>query len=70
MDKKKAKPQKPSEKTTNLEFQVGDLAVYPAHGVGRIEAVESRVVNGETHDFYILRVLESSMVIMIPATNV
>ena len=51
-------------------FQAGDLAVYPAHGVGRIEAIESRVVNGEKHDFYIMKVLESSMVIMIPTRNV
>ena len=52
------------------EFQAGDLAVYPAHGVGRIEAIESRVINGEEHDFYIMKVLESSMVIMIPTRNV
>lgn len=51
-------------------FVAGDLAVYPAHGVGRIESIESRVVNGETHDFYIMKVLESSMVIMIPTRNV
>lgn len=52
------------------EFQAGDLAVYPAHGVGRIEAIESKVVNGEKHDFYIMKVLENSMVIMIPTRNV
>ena len=51
-------------------FVAGDLAVYPAHGVGRIEAIESRVVNGQSHDFYIMKVLESSMVIMIPTRNV
>lgn len=51
-------------------FQVGDLAVYPAHGVGRIEAVESRVINGEEHEFYIMRVLENDMVIMIPIRNI
>jgi CarD family transcriptional regulator len=51
-------------------FEIGDLAVYPAHGVGRIEAIESRVVNGETHDFYILKVIENGMVIMIPTWNV
>jgi len=58
--------------TTNpvREFQAGDLAVYPAHGVGRIEAIESRVVNGEKHDFYIMKVLENAMVIMIPTNNV
>ena len=51
-------------------FEIGDLAVYPAHGVGRIEAIESRVINGETHDFYILKVIENGMVIMIPTWNV
>jgi CarD family transcriptional regulator len=51
------------------QFQAGDLAVYPAHGVGRIEAIECKVVNGEKHDFYIMKVLESSMVIMIPTWN-
>ncbi len=56
----------------NMEktFQVGDLAVYPAHGVGRISAIESHEVNGETQDFYIMKVLENSMVIMIPTQNV
>jgi CarD family transcriptional regulator len=52
------------------KFRVGDLAVYPAHGVGQIQAVETRVVNGEHHDFYILKVLENGMVIMIPTRNV
>lgn len=51
-------------------FDVGDLAVYPAHGVGLIEAIESRVVNGEKHDFYIMKVLENNMLIMIPTRNV
>ncbi|MCP4111068.1 MAG: CarD family transcriptional regulator [Desulfobacteraceae bacterium] len=52
------------------KFRVGDLAVYPAHGVGRIEAIESKVVNGEKHDFYIMKVIENDMVIMIPTWNV
>jgi len=51
-------------------FKVGDLAVYPAHGVGRIEAIESRVINDERHNFYIMKVLENDMVIMIPTWNV
>ena len=52
------------------EFEVGDLAVYPAHGVGRIDAIESKVVNGEKHDFYIMKIIENGMVIMIPTSNV
>jgi CarD family transcriptional regulator len=70
MNEKKARQQAPTVKSKVRVFQVGDLAVYPAHGVGKIEAIESRVVNGEKHDFYIMKVLENSMVIMIPTWNV
>lgn len=67
----KASKEKPINNATQLrKFEVGDLAVYPAHGVGRIEAIESRVVNGETHDFYIMKIIENGMVIMIPTWNV
>jgi CarD family transcriptional regulator len=52
------------------KFKIGDLAVYPAHGVGRIEAIETKVVNGEEHDFYIMKIIENAMVIMIPTWNV
>jgi len=59
-----------STKQKGLHFQVGDLAVYPAHGVGKIEAIECRVISGEKHDFYIMKVLENNMLIMIPINNV
>jgi len=73
MNDKKAKNHTESISAHNSKtrrFQVGDLAVYPAHGVGRIESIESKVVGGETHDFYIMKVLENDMVIMIPTWNV
>ena len=70
MTEKKAKETNSSAKTKDQGFQIGDLAVYPAHGVGKIQAIESRVVNGEKHDFYIMKVLENGMVIMIPTSNV
>ena len=59
-----------AKKEESKRFEVGDLAVYPAHGVGRIEAIETRVVNGEKHDFYIMKIVENGMVIMIPTWNV
>ena len=70
MTDKKVKESSQSSALKMREFQVGDLAVYPAHGVGEIQAIESRVVNGEKHDFYIMKVLENGMVIMIPTRNV
>ncbi len=59
-----------SGKSKTPTFTVGDLAVYPAHGVGKIKSIESRVVNGEEHNFYIMKVIENGMVIMIPTDNV
>ncbi len=59
-----------SGKSKTPTFTVGDLAVYPAHGVGQIQSIESRVVNGEEHNFYIMKVIENGMVIMIPTDNV
>jgi CarD family transcriptional regulator len=50
-------------------FSVGDLAVYPAHGVGVIEAIEQKVIAGVEHMFYVMRILENDMKIMIPRKN-
>ena len=55
---------------TKTAFQEGDLAVYPAHGVGCIESIESREINGDTMKFYMMKIVENGMVIMIPTTNV
>ncbi|MBW1708751.1 MAG: CarD family transcriptional regulator [Deltaproteobacteria bacterium] len=51
-------------------FKVGDLAVYPAHGVGRIEAIENKDFSGLQQSFYMMRILENDMIIMIPTDNV
>ena len=51
-------------------FQVGDLAVYPAHGVGIIEKIESQEISGCKQDFYVMRILDNNMLIMIPTANV
>ncbi|MFO7737223.1 MAG: CarD family transcriptional regulator [Desulfatiglandaceae bacterium] len=51
-------------------FSVGDLAVYPAHGVGLIEKIESQEISGCQQDFYVMRILDNDMIIMIPTNNV
>jgi CarD family transcriptional regulator, regulator of rRNA transcription len=51
-------------------FKIGDLAVYPSHGVGVIERIETRLISGCAQDFYIMRILENDMIIMIPTKNV
>lgn len=47
-------------------FKVGDLAVYPAQGVGVIEAIENREVMGKKQPFYIMKIMGNGVKIMIP----
>jgi len=51
-------------------FQIGDKAVYPGHGVGVIEAIETKQISGKEQSFYILRIVDNGMTIMIPKDNV
>jgi CarD family transcriptional regulator len=52
------------------EFKVGEKVVYPAHGVGVIESLQTRNVSGTQKKFYMLRIVDSEMMIMIPTENV
>lgn len=51
-------------------FRVGDKVVYPAHGVGEIEAIRTQVISGNEKRFYMLRILDSDMKIMIPSDHI
>jgi len=50
-------------------FKVGDLAVYPAQGVGVIEAIEQKEVMGYKQNFYVIRILSNGMKIMVPTES-
>jgi CarD family transcriptional regulator len=50
-------------------FKVGDTAVYPAHGVGVIESIEKRAIGDREQAFYVMKIVDSNMVIMIPTCN-
>ena len=50
----------------SLPFQVGDKAVYPAHGVAEVTGIESHEVGGDRQTFYILRILDNGVKVMIP----
>jgi CarD family transcriptional regulator len=51
-------------------FKVGDIVVYPAHGVSEVEAIETREISGSKISFFILKVLDTEMTVMVPVTNV
>ncbi len=50
-------------------FAQGDMAVYPAHGVGVIKSIETQEVAGIDQKFYVLQILDNNMTIMIPTSN-
>ncbi len=50
-------------------FKVGDLAVYPAHGVGKIEKVEAKELGGTHEKCYVMRLLDNNLTIFIPIKN-
>lgn len=70
MGEKSKKTKSGTKKAGKKEFAKGDLAVYPAHGVGYIESIESKEINGDTMNFYMMKIVENGMVIMIPTSNV
>jgi len=51
-------------------FNTGDIAVYPAHGVGIIESVETKEIAGEEQSFLTMRILDNDMTIMVPMSNI
>jgi CarD family transcriptional regulator len=51
-------------------FKVGDIVVYPAHGVAEVESVEDREISGSTMSFIILKILDTQMTVMVPVANV
>ncbi len=56
-------------KKKSASFQVGDMAVYPAHGVGRIDSIETRSVGDLKQSFYVINIIETKMTIMIPTNS-
>lgn len=50
-------------------FKVGEVAVYPGHGVGMIDSIEEKEFSGTKQSFYIMRILDTDMTIMIPVDH-
>jgi CarD family transcriptional regulator len=52
-----------------MAFQVGEKAVYPAHGVGVVKHIETTHMDGVDYEFYVLKILDNGMTIRVPITN-
>ncbi|WP_394824328.1 CarD family transcriptional regulator [Pendulispora albinea] len=54
---------------TDVKFNVGDKAVYPAQGVAEVIKIEEKDIAGSRQRFYVLRILDTDRKIMVPVTN-
>lgn len=54
----------------NIPFNIGDYAVYPAHGVGRIEAVETKNIMDEKMEFLVINIIDTGMNVLVPVRNI
>jgi CarD family transcriptional regulator len=57
------------EKEKGYLFKLGDKIVYPMHGVGTIDSIEKKEVLGHKAEFYIIRIVNNGMKVMIPVKN-
>jgi CarD family transcriptional regulator, regulator of rRNA transcription len=61
------RPPIPSVAPTKAQFKLGDKAVHPKHGVGEVTAIDERELGGTRAVFYVLRILDNGMKVMVPA---
>lgn len=52
-----------------MEFKVGDKAVYPGHGVGVVQAVETLDIGEERTTMYVLKILDNGVTVRVPLQN-
>ena len=51
------------------KFKIGDAVFYPSAGVGMIETIEDVYISGQADPFYVIRIIESGMVVKVPAAT-
>ena len=53
-------------KKKNKEFKIGEIVVYPKHGVGEIIKIESMEVSGIKNRFYVVKMEQARLTIRVP----
>jgi CarD family transcriptional regulator len=52
-----------------VEFQVGEKDIYPNHGIGVVESIQTRPVDGGKISLYELRILANDSRVWVPQQN-
>ena len=53
-----------------MTFQVGDKVIYPNHGLGVVQGIETKTILGTTCGFYHLRMVANETTVLVPLDNV
>ena len=52
-----------------MEFQVGEKVIYPNHGIGVVESIQTRPIPGGKISLYQLRILSNDSRVWVPQQN-
>jgi CarD family transcriptional regulator len=53
-----------------VTFELGDKVIYPNHGLGVVERIETKTIMGTTCGFYTLRMVANDTTVLVPVDNV
>ena len=53
-----------------MRFEIGEKVIYPNHGLGTVEQIETKTILGTTCGFYSLRMTTSDTTVLVPVDNV
>jgi CarD family transcriptional regulator len=53
-----------------VTFEVGDKVIYPNHGLGVVQGIETKTILGTTCGFYHLRMVANETTVLVPVDNV
>jgi len=51
------------------KYKIGDAVFYPSAGVGVIESTEDVYISGQAEECYVIRIIESGMLVKVPSAN-
>lgn len=60
---------KPPPPPSDFTLSVGDKAVHPSHGLAEVTAIEHREIGSMKGEFYILRIIDNGMRVMVPRAS-
>ncbi len=64
-----AKPVANTQSPAKLEFEAGDYVVYPVHGVGKVERVETIAIAGFSVTTYVITFDKERMTLKVPVSK-